>query len=52
MGKEGLEKQEKKERRFSQEQYKMRLRCSEKGHEAIKEWNEWREEMFTLWRAY
>ncbi len=29
------------EQRFSQEQYDMLLRCSEKGHEGIKEWNEW-----------
>lgn len=36
------EANEKKERRFSQKQYDMLLRCSEKKD--ITEWNEWRKE--------
>ncbi len=38
---EGNQEQNKKERRFSQEQYKMLKRCSDKKD--ITEWNEWRE---------
>jgi len=34
----------KKQRRFSQEQYEMLKRCSEKRPEGIKEWNEWRKQ--------
>lgn len=40
MGKEKSGKDEQKERRFSQEQYKMLKRCSEKKD--MSEWNEWR----------
>lgn len=40
MGEEELKKEEnKKERRFSQKQYDMLLRCSEKKD--MTEWNEW-----------
>jgi len=37
---ESNQKEDKQERRFSQEQYKMLKRCSQKKD--IKEWNEWR----------
>ena len=39
---EADKKEDKKERRFSQEQYDMLLRCSEKKD--MTEWNEWRKE--------
>lgn len=34
---------EKKEQRFSKEQYKFLKGCTKKGEEGIKEWNKWRE---------
>ncbi len=40
MSEEGKKEENKKERRFSQEQYEMLKRCSEKKD--ITEWNEWR----------
>jgi hypothetical protein len=43
MGKQNSKNEgEQKERRFSQEQYGFLKKCSEKGEEGIKEWNEWR----------
>ena len=36
------EQQQKGQRRFNQEQYDFLKKCSEKGEEGIKEWNEWR----------
>lgn len=42
MSGEGKKEEDKKERRFSQEQYDMLKRCSDKKD--MREWNEWREE--------
>ncbi|MCK4815874.1 pentapeptide repeat-containing protein, partial [bacterium] len=42
MSEEGKKEEDKKERRFSQEQYDMLKRCSEKKD--MTEWNEWRKQ--------